>query len=190
MFVRHLPAARLPACRQNRSLAALRGRARISQRAGNSVCRRPEQRKLLRGFHRVQVIFPLGRGRSKWTPGPAHLGRSVNPAVESQNRHPKMPAALHVSLIDLLVPGGGVEPPWPRGPADFPTLFARISLAPTGQSGEAFPWIFGGKTPDGGGYRNRTDMRLLSGVFETPASASSANPPTSRLYRSGSETPR
>lgn len=30
---------------------------------------------------------------------------------------------------------------------------------------------------DGGGYRNRTDMRLLSGVFETPASASSANPP-------------
>jgi hypothetical protein len=29
--------------------------------------------------------------------------------------------------------------------------------------------------------RLRTDMRLLSGVFETPASASSANPPTSLL---------
>ena len=38
-----------------------------------------------------------------------------------------------------------------------------------------------GETLDGGGYRNRTDMRLLSEVFETSASASSANPPMSLL---------
>lgn len=45
--------------------------------------------------------------------------------------------------------------------------------------------MYGGKLDggamDGGGYRNRTDMRLLSEVFETSASASSANPPISLL---------
>lgn len=66
-----------------------------------------------------------------------------------------------------------------RKSANF-DFFADSALTSTDHPGESFVLIFG-KTPDGGGYRNRTDMRLLSGVFETPASASSANPPISLL---------
>ncbi len=120
--------------------------------------------------------------------------------------HPKM-CGFRKSWI-LWVPGGGRAPtrlpPSDFEPAAYPgnrqyfsgiatrrwklwkkTCKFRIFYENRPQprritAGNLWCW-FWGELPGGGGYRNRTDMRLLSGVFETPASASSANPPTSLL---------
>ena len=100
--------------------------------------------QIQRSAHQSTVQFPLDRERAIAMAVLAPLrGELTTTEMPSENREhersmARLPHAVHTHvsrssqtadfIVVSMVPGGGVEPPWPQGPADFESPKNTVSL--------------------------------------------------------------